>query len=53
MTSALFVLDLLDPLTDDDAHAAADALTEGLRVLGPGAVVHRRLLAARPDRASP
>ncbi len=48
-TSALFVLDVLDPLTDDDAHAAADALTEGLRALGPGAVVHRRLLPARPD----
>ena len=47
-TGALFVLDVLDPLTDDDAHAAADALTEGLLALGPDAVVHRRLLSARP-----
>ncbi len=48
-TRALFVLDVLDPLTDDDAHAAADALTDGLLVLSPGAVVHRRLLAAGPS----
>ena len=47
--SALFVLDVLDPLSDDDASAAADALTEALLALGPGAVVHRRLLA-NPDR---
>jgi DNA/RNA-binding domain of Phe-tRNA-synthetase-like protein len=47
-TGALFVLDVLDPLTDDDAHAAADALTAGLLALGPDAVVHRRLLSARP-----
>ncbi|MGY1829148.1 B3/4 domain-containing protein [Geodermatophilus sp. SYSU D01180] len=46
-TSALFVLDVLDPMTDDDAHAAADALTEALLALGPGAVVHRRLLGAQ------
>jgi DNA/RNA-binding domain of Phe-tRNA-synthetase-like protein len=48
-TSAVFVLDVLDPVTDDDAHAAADALTEGLLALAPGAVVHRRLLGGRPD----
>jgi DNA/RNA-binding domain of Phe-tRNA-synthetase-like protein len=47
--SAVFVLDVLDPLTDDDGHAAADALTEGLLALSPGAAVHRRLLAARPS----
>nr|WP_204264119.1 phenylalanine--tRNA ligase beta subunit-related protein [Geodermatophilus normandii] len=46
-TSALFILDVLDPLTDDEAHAAADALTEGLLALGPDAVVHRRLLGGR------
>ncbi|MGY1786852.1 B3/B4 domain-containing protein [Geodermatophilus sp. SYSU D00698] len=46
-TSALFVLDVLDPMTDDDAHAAADALTDALLALGPGAVVHRRLLGAQ------
>jgi DNA/RNA-binding domain of Phe-tRNA-synthetase-like protein len=48
-TCALFVLDVLDPLTDDAAHAAADALTEGLLALGPDAVVHRRLLSAGPS----
>ena len=42
--SALFILDVLDPLTDDEAHAAADALTDALRALSPGATVHRRLL---------
>src|SRR3954469_7887409 len=44
-TSAVFILDVLDPLTDQDAHAAADALTEGLLALSPDAVIHRRLLA--------
>ena len=48
-TSALFILDVLDPLTDDDASAAADALTEGLLALTPDATVHRRLLG-RPGR---
>jgi DNA/RNA-binding domain of Phe-tRNA-synthetase-like protein len=46
-TRALFILDVLDPLTDDEAHAAADALTEGLLALAPDAVVHRRLLGGR------
>jgi DNA/RNA-binding domain of Phe-tRNA-synthetase-like protein len=41
-TSAVFILDALDPLTDDELHAAADALTDGLLALSPGAVVHRR-----------
>ena len=45
-TSAVFVLDVLDPLTDDDATSAADALTEGLLALSPGAVVHRRLVGS-------
>jgi DNA/RNA-binding domain of Phe-tRNA-synthetase-like protein len=48
-TSAVFILDVLDPMTDDAAHAAADALTEGLLALTPDAVVHRRLLGGRPD----
>ncbi len=43
-SSAVFVLDVLDPLTDDDAGAAADALTDALLALGPDAVVHRRLV---------
>ncbi len=48
-TSALFILDALDPLTDDAVSAAADALTEALLALGPDATIHRRLLA-HPDR---
>jgi DNA/RNA-binding domain of Phe-tRNA-synthetase-like protein len=47
-TSAVFVLDVLDPLTDEAACAAADALTEALLALSPDAVVHRRLLAGPP-----
>ncbi|QFZ19802.1 B3/B4 domain-containing protein [Saccharothrix syringae] len=43
-TSALFVLDALEPLSDQDVHAAADALTEALLVLSPEAVIHRRLI---------
>jgi DNA/RNA-binding domain of Phe-tRNA-synthetase-like protein len=48
-SSAVFILDALDPLTDDAVHAAADALTDALRALSPDAVIHRRLLA-HPDR---
>jgi DNA/RNA-binding domain of Phe-tRNA-synthetase-like protein len=51
-TDALFILDALDPLTDDDVAAAADALTDALLALSPDAVVHRRLLA-RPDGGPP
>ena len=43
-SSAVFVLDVLDPLSDDDASAAADALTGALLALSPDAVVHRRLV---------
>jgi DNA/RNA-binding domain of Phe-tRNA-synthetase-like protein len=46
--SAVFILDVLDPLTDEAAHAAADALTDALLALSPEAVIHRRLLAL-PD----
>ncbi|WP_138758316.1 B3/B4 domain-containing protein [Modestobacter altitudinis] len=45
-SSAVFILDALDPLTDDELHAAADALTDGLLGLSPDAVVHRRLIGA-------
>ena len=48
-TDALFILDALDPLTDEEVHAAADALTDALLALSPEATVHRRLLA-HPDR---
>ncbi|WP_369138687.1 phenylalanine--tRNA ligase beta subunit-related protein [Modestobacter versicolor] len=40
-TRAVFVLDALDPLTDDALDAAADALTAALLALSPDAVVHR------------
>jgi DNA/RNA-binding domain of Phe-tRNA-synthetase-like protein len=50
--SAVFILDALDPLTDDAVHAAADALTGALRALGPEVAVHRRVLG-RPDGGRP
>jgi DNA/RNA-binding domain of Phe-tRNA-synthetase-like protein len=52
--SAVFILDALDPLTDDELRAAADALTDGLLALCPDAVVHRRLLtSAAPHTEDP
>ena len=45
-TRAFFVVDVLDPLTDDEAHAAADALTEALLALSPAADVRRRSVLA-------
>jgi DNA/RNA-binding domain of Phe-tRNA-synthetase-like protein len=42
--SALFILDAVDPLTDDAVHASADALTAALSELSGDVVVHRRLL---------
>jgi DNA/RNA-binding domain of Phe-tRNA-synthetase-like protein len=51
-TSAFFVLDVLDPMTDDEASAAADDLTGALLALSPDAVVHRRLIT-RPDGGAP
>ena len=43
-SSALFILDVLDPLTDDAAHAASDALCEALLALSPGVSVRRTTL---------
>jgi DNA/RNA-binding domain of Phe-tRNA-synthetase-like protein len=48
-SSAVFILDALDPMTDEAVHAAADALTHALLALSPDAVIHRRLLT-HPDR---
>lgn len=45
-TSALFILDALDPLTDDALHAAADDLTDRLIRLGPDLAITRRLITA-------
>lgn len=44
-TTAIFILDALDPLTDDRLQAAADELEEHLTGLGPDVVTVRRLLA--------
>ncbi|XVX20151.1 B3/B4 domain-containing protein [Actinomycetota bacterium] len=44
-TSALFILDALDPFTDDELHAVADELVSHLGSLGPGLRSYRRLLA--------
>ena len=43
-TTALFILDALDPLTDEALHAAADDLTAHLVPLGPGVQVARRVI---------
>jgi DNA/RNA-binding domain of Phe-tRNA-synthetase-like protein len=53
-SSAVFIVDALDPLSDDAVHAAADALTAALLALSPDAVVHRRFLASpRRNDAGP
>ena len=49
-TSALFILDALDPMTDDALHAAAEDLLGQLARLGPDVRVARRLIS-RQDRA--
>ena len=43
-TAALFILDVLDPITDDDASAAADELTEHMAHLGPDVRMARRFI---------
>jgi len=45
-TTALFILDALDPLTDDALAAAADDLLAHLARFGPDIRVARRLIAA-------
>jgi len=45
-TTALFILDALDPLTDEALHAAADDLLTRLSRLGSDVHVARRLIAA-------
>lgn len=46
--AALFILDALDPMTDDALEAAADALIGYLHRLAPGATVHSTLLRREP-----
>ena len=41
-TTALFILDALDPMTNEQLHAAAEDLTSHLRRLGPDVHVVRR-----------
>jgi DNA/RNA-binding domain of Phe-tRNA-synthetase-like protein len=43
-TSALFILDALDPMTDAELEAATDELVEHLERLGPDVRVTRRLI---------
>jgi DNA/RNA-binding domain of Phe-tRNA-synthetase-like protein len=54
-SSAVFILDALDPFTDDAVYSAADALADGLRALSADATIHRRLLthADRNDGGAP
>jgi DNA/RNA-binding domain of Phe-tRNA-synthetase-like protein len=47
-TAALFILDALDPVTDQALHAAADDLTARLARLGPQVRAARRLIATDP-----
>jgi DNA/RNA-binding domain of Phe-tRNA-synthetase-like protein len=52
-TAALFILDALDPVTDEELHATADDLTARLTQLGPGVRAARLLIAAGPAGTSP
>ncbi|HSE71631.1 MAG TPA: phenylalanine--tRNA ligase beta subunit-related protein [Nocardioidaceae bacterium] len=45
-TAALFILDALDPVTDEQLHVATDELVAHLARLGPDVRVARRLVAA-------
>jgi DNA/RNA-binding domain of Phe-tRNA-synthetase-like protein len=45
-TTALFIFDALDPMTDKALHAAADDLAGYLTGLAPGVAVARRLISA-------
>lgn len=47
-TTALFILDALAPLTDEQLYAAADDLATHLRRLGPDVTIVRRLLPSNP-----
>ncbi|WP_207455925.1 B3/B4 domain-containing protein [Herbiconiux sp. SYSU D00978] len=47
-TTALFILDALAPLTDDELERATDELTEQLARLGPDVAIARRVLAGTP-----
>jgi len=44
-TTALFILEALDPMTNEQLHAAAEDLTSHLRRLGPDVLIVRRSLS--------
>lgn len=50
-TAALFILDALDPMTDEALHAAAEDLLAHLTRLGPDVRATHRLIAADATRA--
>ena len=52
--AALFIVDALDPMSDDALRAAADDLADHLARLGPDVAVARRLIAAdtTPDEGA-
>src|SRR4051812_28457759 len=52
-TTALFILDALEPTTDDGLQAAAEDLVAHLSRLGPDVRATHRLLGADPDGTSP
>jgi DNA/RNA-binding domain of Phe-tRNA-synthetase-like protein len=47
-TAALFILDALNPVTDEELHAAAEDLAARLARLGPDVRSARRLISAGP-----
>ena len=47
-TTALFIFDALDPMTDEAVHAAAGDLVAHLISFGPSVVTTRRLIAGPP-----
>jgi len=52
-SAALFILDALDPVTDDAIQAAADDLAVRLAGLSPEVCVARRLIAAGRQNEQP
>ncbi|WP_309132382.1 phenylalanine--tRNA ligase beta subunit-related protein [Brevibacterium sp.] len=45
-TSALFILDVLDPIDDDALNAAGDSLAEALATVGESVTIARRMVGA-------
>ena len=52
-TSALFILDALDPFTDSALEAAGDELADHLRSMGPDVRIMDRLIAGRTSSPAP